>query len=72
MKNIHGNFGPVIYFHVPKLGDKINYDVYEEVWEDAYLGDSNNIMVHLSHIREKVEEDPKNPVYFFLYSQLFQ
>jgi hypothetical protein len=22
MKNIHGNFGPVIYFHVPKLTQK--------------------------------------------------
>ena len=37
--------------------------IYEEVWEEAYFGDSNNIMVHLSHIREKIEEDPKNPVY---------
>lgn len=37
--------------------------IYEEVWEDVYIGDSNNIMVHLSHIREKIEDDPKNPVY---------
>ena len=28
-----------------------------------YIGDSNNIMVHLSHLREKVEDDPKNPIY---------
>lgn len=37
--------------------------IYEQVWGDIYIGDSNNIMVHLSHIREKVEDDPKNPVY---------
>ena len=37
--------------------------IYEQVWEDVYIGDSNNIMVHLSHIREKIEDDPKNPVY---------
>jgi len=37
--------------------------IYEEVWEEAYFGDSNNIMVHLSHIREKIEDDPKNPIY---------
>ncbi|OOM11979.1 response regulator transcription factor [Clostridium saccharobutylicum] len=37
--------------------------IYEEVWEEMYIGDSNNIMVHLSHIREKIEDDPKNPVY---------
>lgn len=37
--------------------------IYEDVWEESYFGDSNNIMVHLSHIREKIEDDPKNPVY---------
>ena len=37
--------------------------IYEQVWGDVYIGDSNNIMVHLSHIREKIEDDPKNPVY---------
>lgn len=37
--------------------------IYEAVWEETYFGDSNNIMVHLSHIREKVEDDPKNPIY---------
>ncbi|WP_244833670.1 response regulator transcription factor [Clostridium sp. BJN0001] len=37
--------------------------IYEEVWEDMYMGDSNNIMVHLSHIRDKIEDNPKNPVY---------
>lgn len=37
--------------------------IYEEVWEEMYIGDSNNIMVHLSHLREKIEEDPKNPKY---------
>lgn len=37
--------------------------IYEEVWEEMYIGDSNNIMVHLSHLREKIEDDPKNPIY---------
>ena len=37
--------------------------IYENVWEEMYIGDSNNIMVHLSHLREKVEDDPKNPIY---------
>lgn len=37
--------------------------IYEQVWGEIYIGDSNNIMVHLSHIREKIEDDPKNPVY---------
>jgi len=37
--------------------------LYEVVWENAYYGDSNTIMVHISHIREKIEADPKNPKY---------
>ncbi|WP_298842651.1 response regulator transcription factor [Clostridium sp.] len=37
--------------------------LYEIVWCNSYYGDSNTIMVHISHIREKIEEDPKNPKY---------
>lgn len=37
--------------------------LYELVWEEMYHGDSNTIMVHISHIREKIEDDPKNPKY---------
>lgn len=37
--------------------------LYEVVWQNPYYGDSNTIMVHISHIREKIEDDPKNPQY---------
>lgn len=37
--------------------------LYENVWEEQYYGDSNTIMVHISHLREKIEENPKKPVY---------
>ena len=37
--------------------------LYEIVWQNPYYGDSNTIMVHISHIREKIEADPKNPKY---------
>ncbi|MCB2294920.1 response regulator transcription factor [Clostridium algoriphilum] len=37
--------------------------LYEIVWKNPYYGDSNTIMVHISHIREKIEIDPKNPKY---------
>ncbi len=37
--------------------------IYENVWEEAYYGDDNSLLVHLSHIREKIEDDPKKPVY---------
>ncbi len=37
--------------------------IYEYAWEDDYHGDDNTIMVHISHLRDKVEIDPKKPVY---------
>jgi len=37
--------------------------IYEYAWNDAYLGDANTIMVHISHVREKIEDNPKKPRY---------
>ena len=36
--------------------------IYENVWQEEYLGDDNTIIVHISHLRDKIEEDPKNPL----------
>jgi DNA-binding response OmpR family regulator len=35
--------------------------IYEHAWEDDYHGDDNTIMVHMSHLRDKIERDPKKP-----------
>lgn len=35
--------------------------LYEKVWEELYWGDDNTIMVHISHLRDKIEVDPKKP-----------
>ncbi len=37
--------------------------LYEAVWQDSYYGDDNTIMVHISHIRDKIEENPKSIKY---------
>ncbi|WP_139491192.1 response regulator transcription factor [Brevibacillus dissolubilis] len=37
--------------------------IFENVWEDLFVGDDNTIMVHMSKIRDKIEPDPKKPVY---------
>lgn len=37
--------------------------LYNAVWEDEYFFDDNTIMVHISHIRNKIEDDPKSPKY---------
>lgn len=37
--------------------------LYSLVWNDAYIGDENAVNVHISRLRSKLEEDPRNPKY---------
>lgn len=37
--------------------------IYEEVNGDYYATDDNTMMVHISNLRDKIEQDPKNPKY---------
>lgn len=37
--------------------------LYSLVWNDAYIGDENAVNVHISRLRSKLEEDPRNPRY---------
>lgn len=37
--------------------------IYQNVWEDEPYSAENIIAVHIRHIREKIEIDPKNPKY---------
>ena len=30
--------------------------IFERVWEEAYAGDDNTVMVHISNLRKKLEE----------------
>lgn len=35
--------------------------LFEKIWGYDYTGDSATVMVHINRIREKIEEDSKNP-----------
>ncbi len=37
--------------------------LYHAVWNDDFYFDDNTIMVHISHLRNKLEVDPQNPEY---------
>jgi DNA-binding response OmpR family regulator len=37
--------------------------LYSAVWEENAFYDDNTIMVHISHLRNKIETDSKNPEY---------
>ncbi len=36
--------------------------LFERIWGFDYIGDSATVTVHINRIREKIEEDPKNPM----------
>lgn len=33
----------------------------EKIWGYDYIGDTSTVMVHINRLREKIEDDPKNP-----------
>lgn len=37
--------------------------MYSMVWNDAYVGDENAVNVHISRLRNKIEDDPRSPKY---------
>lgn len=37
--------------------------IYEAVWKEDFLRSDNTVMVHITKIREKIEADPKHPIY---------
>lgn len=37
--------------------------LYSLIWNDAYMGDENAVNVHISRLRNKIEEDTRNPKY---------
>jgi len=37
--------------------------IYEEVWQEQYAYDDNNIMGYISKLRKSIEPDPNNPTY---------
>ena len=36
-------------------------EIYEFLWEEPYYNDDNTIMVHISKLRDKIENNPKKP-----------
>jgi DNA-binding response OmpR family regulator len=40
-----------------------NCEIYENIWQMQPIGADNTIAVHVRHIREKIESDPRDPRY---------
>jgi DNA-binding response OmpR family regulator len=37
--------------------------IYEAVWQEGAFKSDNTVMVHITKIREKIEDNPKKPIY---------
>lgn len=35
--------------------------IFDSAWEEEYLGDDNTLMVHISNLRAKLEDNPRQP-----------
>jgi len=38
-------------------------DIYEQIWNEEAIGADNTVAVHIRHIREKIEINPREPRY---------
>ena len=38
-------------------------EVYQAVWQRPSLGDMRALFVHVSHLRQKIEDNPSKPAY---------
>jgi Response regulators consisting of a CheY-like receiver domain and a winged-helix DNA-binding domain len=36
-------------------------EIFKEVWKEKYFEGNNTVMVHMWRLREKIEENPKEP-----------
>ena len=41
----------------------IGEQIYESIWEEEAIAADNTVAVHIRHIREKIEINPKEPRY---------
>ena len=35
--------------------------IFDYSWDEPYLGDDSTVMVHISNLRNKIEDEPKTP-----------
>jgi DNA-binding response OmpR family regulator len=38
--------------------------IFEKIWSEEFIhADDNTVMVHISRIRDKIEDNPRDPIY---------
>lgn len=54
----------ILYFLARNAGKVFSIEqIYESIWNEEAVGADNTVTVHIRHIREKIEINPKEPRY---------
>ena len=54
----------ILAFLMKNMGKVFSIEqIYEQVWDEPAYNPDNTVAVHIRHIREKIEIDPKDPRY---------
>ena len=54
----------ILFLLVKNQGKVFSIDqIYENIWDEEAIGADNTVAVHIRHIREKIEINPKEPRY---------
>ena len=54
----------LLYYFMSNPGRFITFDeIYQAVWQRPSIGDVRALFVHVSHLRQKIEDDPLKPVF---------
>ena len=54
----------ILLLLVKNAGKVFSIDqIYEQIWNEEAIGADNTVAVHIRHIREKIEINPKEPRY---------
>ena len=50
------------HYRIPAAMKRMKY-LHEDIWNEDAIGVDNTVAVHIRHIREKIEINPKEPRY---------
>lgn len=58
----------LLYYLMRHRDRFIGFDeLYQAVWQRPSMGDLRTLFVHITHLRQKIEEDPAHPAYLCTY-----
>jgi DNA-binding response OmpR family regulator len=60
---LHPKEFDILYYLARNQGKILTkQQIYEEIWQETYAYDDNNIMGYISKLRKQIEPDPNNPI----------